>query len=130
MKDFDYLEKLLHWASSGALSASLAFIVFVPTLSNVNTDYQFFSIASFVLAIPFLAISLARYKEYEIKKSNNEEERSGAHVSSAVIGFLSMVVGFAMLLAAIKLIYLLIFFAALIFMILLEAWADRSKNKS
>lgn len=128
MKRFDHIEELLHWASGGALSASLAFIVFVPTLSNVNADYQSFSIACFVIAIPFLAISLARYKECEIKKS--KEELSGSHIPSAVAGFLFMVTGFAMLLAAIKLIYVFIFIAALIFMVFLEAWEGRDKNKS
>ena len=104
MKEFEFIDKLLHWASGGALSASLAFIVFVPTLSNVDPEFQDYSMMCFIAAIPFLSLSLSRYKEYELKNTTRKDQ-SASHISTAVAGFLMMVVGFSMLLAAIKLKY-------------------------
>lgn len=127
MNDIKHTEELLRWASGGALSACLAFIVFIPALENVDSYFQDISIMSFIVAIPFLSISLARYKENEIKGAK-EKSDPGAYVSSSVAGFLFVIAGFAMLLAAIKIMYLFTFLIALIFMLVFETRRRRDKD--
>ncbi len=127
MKENEYIEEFLKWTSGGAMSASLAFIVFVPTLNNVDAGLQDLSIGCFVGAIPFLALSLGRYKEYELKKENSLENAT-SHLSTAVVGVLLMVVGFSLLLAAIDFKYLIVFFLAVFFVIILEIWDNRKEK--
>lgn len=67
-----YIHDYLEWASGGLAATSLALLLFVPTLDNIDPYLQDISIYSFVAALPFLTFATALSKEIRLLNQSSD----------------------------------------------------------
>ncbi len=118
-----------NWLDTGIAASSLALIVFIPSLSVTHEWAKWFSIAAFIIVVPFALASLLMLKELEVFKNKGSEIITSYHHSSLLIALICYIFGFALFCFSMKDYLLYVFLSAFFLAILMYFSVQRELNR-
>ncbi|MCJ8321938.1 MAG: hypothetical protein MJK12_20055 [Colwellia sp.] len=87
-------QKFFSWLNAGIAATSLALLVFIPSLNDVNVNAKWFSLGALVVAIPFAIAALLTLKEIEVFEHPTSDTIKNIHHTLSVISMISFLLGF------------------------------------
>ncbi|WP_158768217.1 hypothetical protein [Paraglaciecola sp. L1A13] len=102
------------WLSAGVAATSLALLIFIPSLSEVNVYAKMVSLIAFIVSLTFSFGSLSILKEMIVLSNTSNDKATSIHHFVLLISLLSYLIGFGAYFYSLSPIYTYIFSGAFI----------------
>ena len=102
------------WLSAGIAATSLALLIFIPSLNEVNVYAKMVSLIAFIVSLTFSVGSLSILKEMIVFSNESNDKATSIHHFVLFVALLSYLIGFGAYFYSLSPIYMYIFTGAFI----------------
>ena len=107
------------WLSTGAAATSLALLIFIPSLNEINVYAKMVSIIAFIVSVTFSLGSLFILKELVVFGEPSKDKTTAIHHFVLLIALSSFLIGFGAYCYSLAPVYLYTFIGAFIIVFML-----------